>query len=466
MFEDTKTWAFNIFNMANLGDLRRTKRLIKLASDLASSIGDSVVKASQNPASIEAAYRFIRNDNICAKEIAQAGFSFTDTKVREARLVLAVQDSTGLTYKHSVCKELGNVSSTNSNKKSRGHSLFVHSTVMIDADSELMLGLANQHYWTREDKVTGTKNEQQGRDKTEKESYKWERNISEITNRLGDSSNVIDVCDREADMYEYLDYQVSQNNRFIVRAKENRRLTKANNKLSDALAQAPICGEKDIYIPQRGNRKARWAKLALSYAEVELKRPGKSKGSNSLSLKVIQCQEINKTGKEEKLCWKLYTSEDILGVDDVKTLVRYYELRWRVEEFHKVWKSDGTEVESLRLQSRQNIERLAVIMAFIAVRIYQMREVAQNNNKSKEIPCTEYISSLSWKILWKATMKKKSFPSEPPSIYWAYYAIAKLGRWQDSKRTGRVGMKAFCRGWMELMKLVESYEMFKGLDLD
>jgi len=146
-------------------------------------------------------------------------------------------------------------------------------------------------------------------------------------------------------------------------------------------------------------------------------------------------------------------------------LVRYYELRWRVEEFHKVWKSDGTEVESLRLQSRQNIERLAVIMAFIAIRIYQMREIAQNNDKAKEIPCTGYVSSLSWKILWKATTKKAAFPAEPPSVHWAYYAIAKLGRWQDSKRTGRVGMKAFWRGWMELMKLVESYEMFKGLDL-
>ena len=34
--------------------------------------------------------------------------------------------------------------------------------------------------------------------------------------------NVIDVCDREADMYEYLTNQISHNNRFVVRAYEKK----------------------------------------------------------------------------------------------------------------------------------------------------------------------------------------------------------------------------------------------------
>ncbi len=328
LVDNTEAWASNIFGSANLGDPRRTTRLVKLTSDLASSIGDSVVKACQDPASSEGAYSFIRNDSICVKEISQAGFSHTDKKVKNTRLVLAVQDTTSLTYKHSVCRGLSEVSSANLNKTSKARSLFVHSTVMIDADSELTLGLANQHYWTREEKVKGTKNEQRERPKTEKESYKWERNISEITNRLGDSNNVIDVCDREADMFEYLEYQISNNNRMIVRAKENRRLAKTNNKLFDELDNASICGYKKIYIPQRGKRKARHAKLALSYTQVELKKPSKSKGSDSLKLNIVQCQEVSDIGEEEKLCWKLYTTEDISSVEDAEKIVRYYELRW------------------------------------------------------------------------------------------------------------------------------------------
>ena len=53
-------WAQNNFGNAELGDKRRTKRLVTLVTDLVSNIGMSVVKSSQTSDKIEAAYRFIR----------------------------------------------------------------------------------------------------------------------------------------------------------------------------------------------------------------------------------------------------------------------------------------------------------------------------------------------------------------------------------------------------------------------
>ncbi|MDN3716027.1 hypothetical protein QWY94_07970, partial [Vibrio breoganii] len=85
--------------------------------------------------------------------------------------------------------------------------------------------------------------------------------------------------------------------------------------------------------------------------------------------------------------------------------------------------------------------------------------------EAKNIPCTVYFSNVSWKILWKAAHKTKPIPTESPSLHWGYYALAKLGRWHDSKRNGRVGVVALWDGWLQLMQLVESYEMLKGLDL-
>ncbi len=117
------------------------------------------------------------------------------------------------------------------------------------------------------------------------------------------------------------------------------------------------------------------------------------------------------------------------------------------------------------MQKRDNIKRIAIILAFVAVRLYQLREIAQNNQEAKDVSCLDYMSPPSWKILWKATQKEEPLPDNPPSLYWAYYAIAKLGRWHDSQRNGRVGIKAFWDGWIKLLTLVESYEMFKGLDL-
>ena len=152
--ENPEAWANFIFGKAEFGDPRRTKRVVQVAADLAKNIGSSVVKASKNPAEIEGAYRLIRNDRISAEEIALAGFLRTDQLVKQRPLVLSIQDTTGLSYKHSVCKELGNVNSASEESRNPvGRTLYAHSTLMLDANSEQALGLAYQDYFYREEKA-------------------------------------------------------------------------------------------------------------------------------------------------------------------------------------------------------------------------------------------------------------------------------------------------------------------------
>ncbi|WP_048660753.1 IS4/Tn5 family transposase DNA-binding protein, partial [Vibrio crassostreae] len=70
------------FSDAELGDLRRTKRLVKLTASLANHIGQSIVQSLESAADIEAAYRFSRNDAIDAQAIAEAGFNATAKAAR------------------------------------------------------------------------------------------------------------------------------------------------------------------------------------------------------------------------------------------------------------------------------------------------------------------------------------------------------------------------------------------------
>jgi hypothetical protein len=150
----------------------------------------------------------------------------------------------------------------------------------------------------------------------------------------------------------------------------------------------------------------------------------------------------------------LYTNEAINCATDALQIVRYYELRWRVEEFHKAWKSAGTQVESFRQQKRKNLEKVIVITAFIAVRLLQLRELVGDKKESKSISCEHYFSPLEWKLMWTKT-EPSSIPKKPPSMYWAYYALAKLGRWYDSKGTGIVGWEALWDGWFTLSQFLE-----------
>jgi hypothetical protein len=56
--------------------------------------------------------------------------------------------------------------------------------------------------------------------------------------------------------------------------------------------------------------------------------------------------------------------------------------------------------------------------------------------------------------MW-SKIENKALPKKPPTLYWAYYALAKLGRWHDSKRIVVVGWEALWDGWFALTKLLE-----------
>ena len=114
-------------------------------------------------------------------------------------------------------------------------------------------------------------------------------------------------------------------------------------------------------------------------------------------------------------------------------------MRWRVEEFHKAWKS-GAGVEQRRMRGADNLERIAVVLAFVAVRLLQLREVfvppawmhaegvVEANEKRAKSPCTEILSESEWKTLWMAQERTRP-PSEAPTLGWAYESLGKLGGW-------------------------------------
>ncbi|WP_405629600.1 IS4 family transposase [Pseudoalteromonas sp. Ld20] len=465
MFNPNPTeWAQMIFGQANLGDPRRTKRLVQLTSDMASNTSSSIVKACGSSDKIEGAYRFIRNENISPEDMANAGFKHTHDIMQQRPLVLAIQDTTGLTFKHNVVQELGDVCCSK-NGKTKTRTLYAHSTLVLDAHTEQTIGLANQHYFYRDKAVKGTPTEQQNRPFEEKETYRWKACFEKIKAKVNGVSNVIDVCDREADIYEYLDYHIQHKHRFLVRAKENRVLLDPNSKLKSLIETSPQQCSYSVEIKQRGGRKARKAHLMLSYESVVIKKPQLGEGAASLKVNVIICKKKN-TDVEDPLCWVLYTNEAINNPEDALKIVRYYELRWRIEEFHKVWKSDGTDVERLRLQRKNNIMRTAIIQAFIAVRLMQLQEIAQNNKQATQINCEECTQKLTWQLLWMRTEKGAPPPASPPSVYWFYYALARLGGWNDSKKNGRVGFKALWLGWYRLMDMVEATELLKALQQD
>jgi hypothetical protein len=449
---DAHQWAERVFGGSNLGDPRRTRRLVDYAARQAQAGNASPMAACRgDAAAAEGAYRLIRNQKVDAGEIAEGGFQATASMAAEyPGVLLALEDTTSLSYKHKVREELGTVGSK-ANSKARG--MQAHSVVLVGEERHETLGLIEQERWLRDPKKRGIRHQRRTRPYKEKESFKWQRASEHMSERLGETmARVISVCDREADIFEYLQYKREHSQRYVVRACRDRSLNSTTKHLWDALGACPVSHYRVVDVPQSGGRAARQATMSVRAKRVALKRrPETGSSLSSVEFTVVYALEARPPRGVEPLEWMLLTSETVEQPEDADRILEIYERRWEVEEFHKAWKS-GVGVENRRMETAENIERVAVILAFIAMRLLQIRQRVTLQPDDK---CTEVLRPIEWQCLWSSVERSK-LPEHPPTVRWAYYGIARMGGWIDTKGTGRVGWQTMWLGWQRLEERVDA----------
>lgn len=144
-------WASRQFGDANLGDKRRTDRLVKMGTALVQRSGASLPKQMEGPASLKAAYRLLDSDGVTHESVSEPHWISTRDKVRTPGLgkVLFVQDGTELDYSgHRNTEGLG------FSGNSKNYGIQVQTTLCVlpgkdDLETEVV-GLALQSPWVRD----------------------------------------------------------------------------------------------------------------------------------------------------------------------------------------------------------------------------------------------------------------------------------------------------------------------------
>ena len=458
---DEAQWAHMTFGQAKLGDARRTARLVKLAEALAVSPELSVDAACLgDEAAAEGAHRLMRNDAVGAQAIAEAGFEATARLAEEtAGWLLAIEDTTTLSFTHSVAGQLGDMGGV---AHARSQGWWVHSVLLAEADSRAPIGLIDQERWSRPLAKRGKKHQRKKRRYTDKESYKWEKASRRVAARVTDAVQVrlVSVCDRESDVFEYLTYKTEHAGRFVVRACWDRGVEHAEQtRLWQQAHHARVLGERQVVVCQRGGkygRTARTTSVEVAGCAVRLKAPKREVGPKleAIDVWLVHARETTPEEGQEPLEWLLLTDFEVETFEQADQILGFYETRWLIEDFHKAWKS-GAKVEQRRQQEAPNLEKVAVITAFVAVRLLQIRSLAAC---APETSCAEIFSDAEWFCLWTSTETTPP-PGEPPTVKWAWLALAKLGGWRDTQRTGRPGWLTMWRGWSRLEQRVAGFEL-------
>lgn len=445
-------WAQLEFGSAQLGDRRRTHRLVTVASALSQCPSGTLPAAFPDWTELKGCYRLFSNPEVTYQKILTPHWERTRRHCCEPGEYLLIEDTTDLDYSsHRHCQGLGQVG----NEYGRG--LCLHSTLALRVEAWDLnhcpditaLGLIGQKCWARP-KSSGRKKKENWRQRLlrARESERWAEVLQHLPPRPPEATWIY-VADRESDLYEAFERCVAQHLDFIIRAQYDRTLAQEDQGLLTTVREAPVLGCFELEVRTRKDRPARTAKLELRSATVTLKgvwRPGGRRPQ--LEVNVVLARELDVPAQEQPIEWVLLTSLPVQTFVQARRIVARYAKRWTVEEFHKALKS-GVQVEKSELETAQRLQALIAVSVVIAVRLLNTKLLARAHPDQPVDAQTFGPEAL--EIL--------SARYGEPLGGWKYaslfLAIARLGGFLARRRDGDPGWITIWRGWQRLMKMTE-----------
>lgn len=105
-----EAWAINEFGTAQLGDRRRTNRLVVMATEFARQPTAAITQSAPDWAGAKAAYRLLDNEAVEAQAMSESHLQATLQRINQQAppVVLALQDTTFLDYSNRPHRRLQN----------------------------------------------------------------------------------------------------------------------------------------------------------------------------------------------------------------------------------------------------------------------------------------------------------------------------------------------------------------------
>jgi len=373
--QESMKWAENEFGKCELGDVRRTRRLVKFASQVSRDPSSSTPKQTQVWSDCKAAYRLMDNPQVTFEAITAPHYE--QTKSRAGGTWLILNDTTEIDYGcNPMVEGLSEVGS------GLGQGFLLHNGLMVDPVSGQVIGLAGQKIRYRKRAPKGeTRSAVLKRDR---ESLLWGQLVEQV-GRPPAGVQFINVCDRAADHFEFFCKMLQHQHDWIVRASSlNRRVLNSENtsvQVSEQLETLPVQGTYELTCrhAQQGQRNAQ---IEVRFDLVNVAAPKRKspwlrdQQVESIPMNLVEAREVNAPQGVKPLRWVLLTTLDIACFDDAWQVIEHYEKRVIVEEYHKALKT-GCRVEQRFYKTADRLEAITALLSITAVRLLQLRSASR-----------------------------------------------------------------------------------------
>ena len=442
-------WAEEEFGGARLGDRRRRDRLVLMAAAANEHPDGRVCEVFSDAGEMHGAYDFLESRHATCAELTAAMGRATAKRCVGLPFVYVAIDGSSLTLTDTDCeKGFGSIGA----RTFGARGLKVISALAVDAEGTTM-GLLSQVWWSRPKKKRKSV-EQRRRLRTEdKETQRWIDTIEQATATCEEQQvKPWFVLDREADGRAILLALYTSGHAFTVRSSWDRVVESTGRDgqhLRAILAAQKPWGSYALEVTAADNRTARTAQMMIRVTQVTVSlKDTRTKKVDWVPLTAVWVSEEGTTPAGERaIDWMLYTNQPVHDIAGVRNIVNGYAKRWRIEEFHKTWKSGACNAERTQLRSVEAVKKWATILAAVATRIERLKLLSRNQ---PDTPATAELSTDEIRVLValarNITKRAERPPTSSLNIAEATSWIARLGGYTGKSSGGPPGSITLRRG--------------------
>lgn len=441
----TERWAEEQFSGCQLGDQRRTERLVKVATQVALKPDASTPQQTEVWSDCKAAYRLFGTPEVTFEAVIAPHCAQSRNVAPGVWLV--INDTTEINFGR--LRDIEGIGRVGSNQ---GRGFYLHSALIVSAEREEIVGLGSQDLFTRPLKKVPRVSSHQ-RKQRKRETDVWGR----VIDRVGPApqgARFVHVCDRGADNFEVYCHLLLQQSGWVIRASQLKRKVCDGQKrlvpLQSVLNQQPCLGSYRLEICSQGEQPARTGLLEMRCAQIVMPRPTtgvspfvKSCGIVEIPMGVVEVREVDAPKGVQPLHWVLLTDEAVWTFEDAWRIVEWYEKRPLVEEFHKCLKT-GCSVEQRQYRNADNAAPVVGLLSVLSVRLLQLKLLARDE---PERPANEVVPKRWLEAL--PSILKNHAPIKTVRDF--IRRLAGLGGFLGRKGDGEPGWQTIWRGLQTLL---------------
>ena len=444
-------WAQQRFAGFSTPDPRRRSRLIQMGAAVLTHPAGRVTRVFPHAAAQQGAYDWLEHSARDARALARCEAAAAVGACRGEPFAWVPVDLMDLSIvDHSLAKGTGRLASDR--RPVRG---FLVTTAFVVRADESAAGVAVQSYWAR---PAGALTDSHERALADKETRFWGNTLRLTVARFAawaPGCRPWFLCDRGADFAEFILEGLRQEWLWTVRAKHDRRVIDlAHERLRAQVAAQPILGWATVRVEDSsGHPRVRIARVALRATPVVLHlSPRLDPSAWAASVWAVGVTEVDPPHGAEALSWLLLTSYPTEDFADAMLVVQGYGRRTRIEEYHRVWKTGGCDVQNQQLRSPQTIEKWSRLLSSVAVRLLQLRDASRLQPAA---PASEWFTPLEVEATVLLRQPRDHSPLAPPTLGRMVRWIAELGGYTGRSSGGPPGITVIRRGWEKVAVAVE-----------